>query len=165
VFGLERGFCLMIGGDAEPVRRLDPIFLSIAPGEAAAPSTPGRVGGASAQHGYLHCGPAGAGHFVKMVHNGIEYGVMAAYAAGALFVLVGPALGCLRRAPPTAPAPARPRRSRRAPVRQPATSVPATARPRDRDVDQIDHAVTSQDFRDLQLAMRWWEARIGDRFS
>jgi 6-phosphogluconate dehydrogenase len=82
VFGLERGFCLMIGGDAEPVRRLDPIFLSIAPGEAAAPSTPGRVGGATAQHGYLHCGPAGAGHFVKMVHNGIEYGVMAAYAEG-----------------------------------------------------------------------------------
>jgi 6-phosphogluconate dehydrogenase len=82
VFGLERGFCLMIGGDTEPVRRLDPIFLSIAPGEAAAPSTPGRVGGATAQHGYLHCGPAGAGHFVKMVHNGIEYGVMAAYAEG-----------------------------------------------------------------------------------
>jgi 6-phosphogluconate dehydrogenase len=82
VFGLERGFCLMIGGDAEPVGRLDPIFLSIAPGEAAAPPTPGRVGGATAQHGYLHCGPAGAGHFVKMVHNGIEYGVMAAYAEG-----------------------------------------------------------------------------------
>jgi 6-phosphogluconate dehydrogenase len=82
VFGLERGFCLMIGGDAEPVRRLDPIFLSLAPGESAAPSTPGRVGGATAQHGYLHCGPTGAGHFVKMVHNGIEYGVMAAYAEG-----------------------------------------------------------------------------------
>src|SRR5436309_14812014 len=82
VFGLDRGFCLMIGGDAEPVRRLDPIFLSIAPGEAAAPTTLGRVGGATAQHGYLHCGPAGAGHFVKMVHNGIEYGMMAAYAEG-----------------------------------------------------------------------------------
>jgi 6-phosphogluconate dehydrogenase len=82
VFGLERGFCLMIGGDAEPVRRLDPIFLSTAPGEAAAPPTPGRAGGATAQHGYLHCGPAGAGHFVKMVHNGIEYGIMAAYAEG-----------------------------------------------------------------------------------
>jgi 6-phosphogluconate dehydrogenase len=82
VFGLERGFCLMIGGDAEPVRRLDPIFRSIAPGEAAAPSTPGRAAGTTAQHGYLHCGPAGAGHFVKMVHNGIEYGIMAAYAEG-----------------------------------------------------------------------------------
>ena len=82
VFGLERGFCLMIGGDAEVVRRLDPIFRSIAPGEAAAPSTPGRAGGATAHEGYLHCGPAGAGHFVKMVHNGIEYGVMAAYAEG-----------------------------------------------------------------------------------
>src|SRR3954466_6874681 len=82
VFGLKRGFCLMIGGDAEPVRRLDPIFRSIAPGEAAAPPTPGRAGDATAQHGYLHCGPAGAGHFVKMVHNGIEYGMMAAYAEG-----------------------------------------------------------------------------------
>jgi 6-phosphogluconate dehydrogenase len=82
VFGLERGFCLMIGGDAEPVGRLDPIFRSIAPGAAAAPPTPGRTGGATAQDGYLHCGPAGAGHFVKMVHNGIEYGVMAAYAEG-----------------------------------------------------------------------------------
>jgi 6-phosphogluconate dehydrogenase len=83
VFGLERGFCLMIGGDEEPVRRLDPIFRSIAPGEASAPPTPGRRDdGHTAQHGYLHCGPAGAGHFVKMVHNGIEYGVMAAYAEG-----------------------------------------------------------------------------------
>jgi 6-phosphogluconate dehydrogenase len=82
VFGLERGFCLMIGGDAEPVRRLDPIFRSIAPGEAAAPATPGRARGATAEHGYLHCGPPGAGHFVKMVHNGIEYGMMAAYAEG-----------------------------------------------------------------------------------
>jgi 6-phosphogluconate dehydrogenase len=83
VFGLERGFCLMIGGDDEPVRRLDPIFRSIAPGESSAPPTPGRNGdGRTAQHGYLHCGPAGSGHFVKMVHNGIEYGVMAAYAEG-----------------------------------------------------------------------------------
>jgi 6-phosphogluconate dehydrogenase len=83
VFGLERGFCLMIGGEDEPVRRLDPIFRSIAPGEASAPPTPGRNGdGRTAQDGYLHCGPAGAGHFVKMVHNGIEYGVMAAYAEG-----------------------------------------------------------------------------------
>ena len=82
VFGLQRGFCLMIGGDAEPVGRLDPIFRSIAPGEAAAPPTPGRAAGTTAQQGYLHCGPAGAGHFVKMVHNGIEYGIMAAYAEG-----------------------------------------------------------------------------------
>jgi 6-phosphogluconate dehydrogenase len=82
VFGLERGFCLMIGGEDEPVRRLDPIFRSIAPGEAAAPPTPGRGSGGTAQDGYLHCGPTGAGHFVKMVHNGIEYGVMSAYAEG-----------------------------------------------------------------------------------
>ena len=83
VFGLDRGFCLMIGGDEEPVRRLDPIFRSIAPGEGSAPPTPGRNrDGGTAQHGYLHCGPSGAGHFVKMVHNGIEYGVMAAYAEG-----------------------------------------------------------------------------------
>jgi 6-phosphogluconate dehydrogenase len=82
VFGLERGFCLMIGGEDEPVARLDPIFRSIAPGEGDAPPTPGRKPGGTAQHGYLHCGPPGAGHFVKMVHNGIEYGVMAAYAEG-----------------------------------------------------------------------------------
>jgi 6-phosphogluconate dehydrogenase len=83
VFGLERGFCLMIGGDAEAVSHLDPIFATIAPGVDAAPRTPGREGGpAPAEHGYLHCGPNGAGHFVKMVHNGIEYGIMAAYAEG-----------------------------------------------------------------------------------
>ena len=83
VFGLERGFCLMIGGDTKVVRRLDPIFRSLAPGVEAAPRTPGRKGRTStAEHGYLHCGPAGAGHFVKMVHNGIEYGAMAAYAEG-----------------------------------------------------------------------------------
>jgi 6-phosphogluconate dehydrogenase len=83
VWGLERGYCLMIGGDREPVERLDPIFRTIAPGVAAAPRTPGREGEPeNAEHGYLHCGPAGAGHFVKMVHNGIEYGVMAAYAEG-----------------------------------------------------------------------------------
>jgi 6-phosphogluconate dehydrogenase len=82
VFGLERGFCLMIGGEDEPVQRLDPIFRSIAPGEGEAPPTPGRRTGGTAQHGYLHCGPSGAGHFVKMVHNGIEYGIMAAYAEG-----------------------------------------------------------------------------------
>jgi 6-phosphogluconate dehydrogenase len=83
VFGLERGFCLMIGGEEEPVQRLDPIFKSIAPGEGNASPTPGRNNASgTAQDGYLHCGPSGAGHFVKMVHNGIEYGVMAAYAEG-----------------------------------------------------------------------------------
>jgi 6-phosphogluconate dehydrogenase len=83
VFGLDRGFCLMIGGDDEVVKRLDPIFKSIAPGVEAARRTPGRKGAPSpAEHGYLHCGPTGAGHFVKMVHNGIEYGLMAAYAEG-----------------------------------------------------------------------------------
>jgi 6-phosphogluconate dehydrogenase len=83
VWGLERGFCLMIGGEADVVARLDPIFRTIAPGVEAAPRTPGRDGEASpAEHGYLHCGPSGAGHFVKMVHNGIEYGLMAAYAEG-----------------------------------------------------------------------------------
>ncbi len=83
VFGLERGFCLMIGGEAAVVRQLEPIFKSIAPGVEAAPRTPGRKGGSgSAEHGYLHCGGSGAGHFVKMVHNGIEYGLMAAYAEG-----------------------------------------------------------------------------------
>jgi 6-phosphogluconate dehydrogenase len=83
VFGLERGFCLMIGGEDGPVQHLDPIFRTIAPGVAAAPRTPGREGEpAPEEWGYLHCGPAGAGHFVKMVHNGIEYGIMAAYAEG-----------------------------------------------------------------------------------
>jgi 6-phosphogluconate dehydrogenase len=83
VFGLERGYCLMIGGTDEPVKRLDPIFASLAPGVEAAPRTPGRKGQPSAaERGYLHCGPSGAGHFVKMVHNGIEYGIMAAYAEG-----------------------------------------------------------------------------------
>ncbi len=83
VFGLDRGFCLMIGGEREPVERLDPIFAALAPGEAAAEPTSGREGvGGTAGAGYLHCGPPGAGHFVKMVHNGIEYGLMAAYAEG-----------------------------------------------------------------------------------
>ncbi len=83
VFGLERGYCLMIGGEAEIVARLDPIFRSLAPGAEAAPRTPGREGPITqAEYGYLHCGPAGAGHFVKMIHNGIEYGLMAAYAEG-----------------------------------------------------------------------------------
>lgn len=83
VFGLERGFCLMIGGEATVVQHLDPIFRSIAPGVVAASRTPGRKGPPShAENGYFHCGPNGAGHFVKMVHNGIEYGLMAAYAEG-----------------------------------------------------------------------------------
>jgi 6-phosphogluconate dehydrogenase len=83
VFGLERGYCLMIGGEAEVVARLDPIFRTLAPGLEAAERTPGREGEPDpAELGYLHCGPAGAGHFVKMVHNGIEYGIMAAYAEG-----------------------------------------------------------------------------------
>jgi len=81
VWGLEEGYCLMIGGEEEVVGRLDPIFASLAPGVEAAPRTEGREGG-TAEQGYLHCGPSGAGHFVKMVHNGIEYGVMAAYAEG-----------------------------------------------------------------------------------
>ncbi|MDH3655469.1 MAG: decarboxylating 6-phosphogluconate dehydrogenase [Myxococcales bacterium] len=83
VFGLERGFCLMVGGDRDAFEHLEPIFQSLAPGVQAADRTPGRDGEPlPAEHGYLHCGPSGAGHFVKMVHNGIEYGVMAAYAEG-----------------------------------------------------------------------------------
>jgi 6-phosphogluconate dehydrogenase len=83
VFGLERGYCLMIGGPDDAFARLEPIFATLAPGVDAAERTPGREGEPSpAEHGYLHCGPNGAGHFVKMVHNGIEYGVMAAYAEG-----------------------------------------------------------------------------------
>jgi len=83
VWGSERGYCLMIGGEDAVVRRLDPIFFALAPSIDSAPRTPGRekVGG-TAEHGYLHCGPSGAGHFVKMVHNGIEYGMMASYAEG-----------------------------------------------------------------------------------
>ena len=83
VFGLERGYCLMIGGEAEIVRRLDPLFVTLAPGRGSIPGTAGREEReGTAVHGYLHCGPNGAGHFVKMVHNGIEYGLMAAYAEG-----------------------------------------------------------------------------------
>jgi 6-phosphogluconate dehydrogenase len=83
VWGLERGYCLMIGGEAEVVGRLDPIFANLAPGAGSLPRTPGREhAGGTAEQGYLHCGPHGAGHFVKMVHNGIEYGLMAAYAEG-----------------------------------------------------------------------------------
>jgi len=83
VWGAERGYCLMIGGDDAVVQRIDPIFSALAPSVDSAPRTPGREKtGGTAEHGYLHCGPSGAGHFVKMVHNGIEYGMMAAYAEG-----------------------------------------------------------------------------------
>jgi 6-phosphogluconate dehydrogenase len=93
VFGLQRGYCLMIGGEDEVVKHLDPIFAALAPGEDAAPPTPGRdASDGTAARGYLHCGPNGAGHFVKMVHNGIEYGIMAAYAEG-LNILHGANVG------------------------------------------------------------------------
>jgi 6-phosphogluconate dehydrogenase len=82
VWGLERGYCLMIGGDDVAFTRLQPLFLTIAPGEGSVEATPGRAPGSTASQGYLHCGPSGAGHFVKMVHNGIEYGMMAAIAEG-----------------------------------------------------------------------------------
>jgi 6-phosphogluconate dehydrogenase len=83
IWGLERGYCMMIGGDAEIVQRLDPIFAALAPGHGDVTRTPGREKlGSTAEQGYLHCGSNGAGHFVKMVHNGIEYGIMAAYAEG-----------------------------------------------------------------------------------
>ncbi|CAM5785686.1 phosphogluconate dehydrogenase (NAD(+)-dependent, decarboxylating) [Rhizobacter fulvus] len=92
VWGLERGYCMMIGGEAEIVKRLDPIFETLAPGIGTIPRTPGRDGAGTAERGYLHCGPNGAGHFVKMVHNGIEYGMMAAYAEG-LAILKGANVG------------------------------------------------------------------------
>ena len=83
VWGADRGYCLMIGGEEAVIQRLDPLFASLAPSIESAPCTPGRKKmGGTAEHGYLHCGPAGAGHFVKMVHNGIEYGIMASYAEG-----------------------------------------------------------------------------------
>jgi 6-phosphogluconate dehydrogenase len=83
IVGLERGYCLMIGGETDVVRRLDPIFATLAPGVGSAARTPGRERrGGTAEQGYLHCGPNGAGHFVKMIHNGIEYGMMAAFAEG-----------------------------------------------------------------------------------
>lgn len=82
VRGLERGYCLMVGGSAEAFKRIEPLLLALAPGAAAAPPTPGRALGGTAEQGYLHCGGPGAGHFVKMVHNAIEYGIMAAYAEG-----------------------------------------------------------------------------------
>jgi len=97
VFGLERGFCLMIGGEPAIVEHLDPLFRSIAPGVEAAPRTAGRTNQpSSAEQGYLHCGPHGAGHFVKMVHNGIEYGIMAAYAEG-LTILANANVGRTRQ--------------------------------------------------------------------
>jgi 6-phosphogluconate dehydrogenase len=93
VWGLERGYCQMIGGETAIVKHLDPIFATLAPGVAAAPRTPGREKTVStAENGYLHCGPSGGGHFVKMVHNGIEYGLMAAYAEG-LNILHGASIG------------------------------------------------------------------------
>ncbi len=93
VWGFERGYCMMIGGDSKVVQQLDPIFVTLAPGISNVARTPGRakLGGTSEQ-GYLHCGPNGAGHFVKMVHNGIEYGIMAAYAEG-LGILRGANIG------------------------------------------------------------------------
>jgi 6-phosphogluconate dehydrogenase len=98
VWGLERGYCMMIGGEDDVVRHLDPIFKVLAPGVASAPRTPGAAGEPSpAENGYLHCGPNGAGHFVKMVHNGIEYGVMAAYAEG-LNILKNANVGTEQRA-------------------------------------------------------------------
>jgi 6-phosphogluconate dehydrogenase len=82
IWGVERGYCLMIGGEAAAVKRLDPIFQTLAPGQGEIGPSPGRSRGSTAENGYLHCGPAGAGHFVKMIHNGIEYGLMQAYAEG-----------------------------------------------------------------------------------
>jgi 6-phosphogluconate dehydrogenase len=97
VFGLDRGYCLMIGGPDGAVQRLDPVFATLAPGVGSAERTPGRSGDPGpAENGYLHCGPNGAGHFVKMVHNGIEYGVMAAYAEG-LNILKNANAGKVRR--------------------------------------------------------------------
>lgn len=97
IWGLERGYCLMIGGDPEVVERLGPIFETIAPGVGMAERTPGRTGDpAPAEQGYLHCGPNGAGHFVKMVHNGIEYGTMAAFAEG-LNILKNANIGATRQ--------------------------------------------------------------------
>jgi 6-phosphogluconate dehydrogenase len=82
VWGLERGYCLMIGGEKEPVQRLDGVLRTLAPGRGETEPTPGRKPGSTAEEGYLHCGPVGSGHFVKMIHNGIEYGLMQAYAEG-----------------------------------------------------------------------------------
>src|ERR1700756_737682 len=98
IWGLERGYCMMIGGERDVVKHLDPIFATLAPGRGDVPVTPGRNAKAgTSEMGYLHCGPNGAGHFVKMVHNGIEYGVMAAYAEG-FAVLKGANIGTAHRA-------------------------------------------------------------------
>jgi 6-phosphogluconate dehydrogenase len=105
VRGLERGYCLMIGGDPEPVRRLEPIFAVLAPGDGGVAPAGGAAAGTAAR-GYLHCGPSGAGHFVKMVHNGIEYGLMAAYAEG-LAILDAADAGEQARAHDTGTAPMR----------------------------------------------------------
>jgi 6-phosphogluconate dehydrogenase len=96
VWGLERGYCMMIGGEPAIVKHLDPIFAALAPGVGDIPRTPGRTTSSTAEQGYLHCGPSGAGHFVKMVHNGIEYGLMAAYAEG-LGILRGADCGARER--------------------------------------------------------------------
>jgi 6-phosphogluconate dehydrogenase len=97
VWGLDRGYCLMIGGETEVVERLGPLFAAIAPGVESAARTPGREGDPTpAEHGYLHCGPSGAGHFVKMVHNGIEYGLMSSYAEG-LNILANANAGSVQR--------------------------------------------------------------------
>ena len=110
VWGLERGYCLMIGGPDRAVQRLDPVFAALAPGTGSAARTPGRTGPPSrSEQGYLHCGPSGAGHFVKMVHNGIEYAVMAAYAEG-LNVIRGAGAG---KRPPGADAETAPLREPR----------------------------------------------------
>ena len=107
IWGLERGYCLMIGGPETAVQRLDPIFRTLAPGQGAIPATPGREAlGGTAKEGYLHCGPSGAGHFVKMVHNGIEYGLMAAYAEG-LNILHRANVGKIARPPDAETAPLR----------------------------------------------------------
>src|SRR5215475_627911 len=82
VWGVERGYCLMVGGTKEAVRQVEPVLRTLAPGKGDIPATPGRDGKSTAELGYLHCGPSGSGHFVKMVHNGIEYGLMQAYAEG-----------------------------------------------------------------------------------
>src|SRR5580765_1796577 len=107
VWGLERGFCLMIGGERDVVARLEPIFETLAPGAGSIPRTPGReTKGGTAESGYLHCGPAGAGHFVKMIHNGIEYGLMAAYAEG-FNILRHAGIGASQRAEDAETAPLR----------------------------------------------------------
>ena len=99
VRGLVRGYCLMVGGSAAGFERIEPLLLALAPGAAAASPTPGRPLGGSAEQGYLHCGPSGAGHFVKMVHNAIEYGIMAAYAEGFNLLEQAPSATVLYRWP------------------------------------------------------------------